>query len=82
MPTATVGAPLLASDLWVAMAQVLTPFWNGVGLPALSVPMGFTEAGLPLGLQLAGPAFSEARLLRLGDAYQQRTDWHLRTPPL
>ena len=81
MPTATAGAPLLASDLWVAMAQVLTPFWNGVGLPALSVPMGFTPAGLPLGLQLAGPAFSEAQLLRVGDAYQQRTDWHLRMPP-
>jgi aspartyl-tRNA(Asn)/glutamyl-tRNA(Gln) amidotransferase subunit A len=64
------------------MAQVLTPFWNGVGLPALSVPMGFSAGGLPLGLQIAGPAFSEALLLRVGDAYQRRTDWHLRRPPL
>jgi aspartyl-tRNA(Asn)/glutamyl-tRNA(Gln) amidotransferase subunit A len=81
MPTATVGAPRLESDLWPVMEHVLTPFWNGVGLPALSVPMGFSEGELPLGLQIAGPAFAEALLLRVGDAYQQRTDWHLRQPP-
>jgi Asp-tRNA(Asn)/Glu-tRNA(Gln) amidotransferase A subunit family amidase len=59
---------------------VYTPFWNGAGLPALSVPIGFTDAGLPIGMQLGGRAFDEAGVLRAGDAFQQRTDWHLRVP--
>jgi aspartyl-tRNA(Asn)/glutamyl-tRNA(Gln) amidotransferase subunit A len=50
------------------------------GLPALSVPCGFDEKGLPVGLQLMGPHFSEARLLGAAHRYQQATDWHLRVP--
>ncbi|HZM34422.1 MAG TPA: Asp-tRNA(Asn)/Glu-tRNA(Gln) amidotransferase subunit GatA [Burkholderiales bacterium] len=50
------------------------------GLPALSLPCGFDGKGLPVGLQLMGPAFSEARLLGAGYRYQQATDWHLRVP--
>ena len=50
------------------------------GLPALSVPCGFDEKGLPVGLQLMGPAFSEARLLGVAHRYQQASDWHLRVP--
>jgi len=50
------------------------------GLPGLSVPCGFDEAGLPVGLQLMGTYFSEARLLGVADAYQRATDWHLRVP--
>ena len=50
------------------------------GLPALSVPCGFDERGLPVGLQMMGPHFSEARLLGAAHAYQQATDWHLRVP--
>jgi aspartyl-tRNA(Asn)/glutamyl-tRNA(Gln) amidotransferase subunit A len=53
-----------------------------VGNPVLVVPMGFTEAGLPLSMQIAGPAFGEAGVLAVGDAFQQRTDWHLRVPTL
>ena len=50
------------------------------GLPALSIPCGFDAAGLPVGLQLTGNYFSEARLLGIAHRYQQATDWHLRVP--
>lgn len=50
------------------------------GLPALSVPCGLDRAGLPIGLQLMGPHFSEARLLGVAAQYQEATDWHLRVP--
>jgi aspartyl-tRNA(Asn)/glutamyl-tRNA(Gln) amidotransferase subunit A len=50
------------------------------GLPALSIPCGFDAAGLPVGLQLMGKAFSEALLLGAAHRYQQDTDWHLRVP--
>ena len=50
------------------------------GLPALSIPCGFDEKGLPVGLQLTGPHFSERRLLGAAHLYQQATDWHLRVP--
>lgn len=52
------------------------------GMPALSVPCGFSADGLPVGMQLVGGAFGEAMLLRIGHAYQQATDWHLKAPPL
>ena len=50
------------------------------GLPALSIPCGFDGKGLPVGLQLIGDYFSEARLLGGAQRYQQATDWHLRVP--
>jgi aspartyl-tRNA(Asn)/glutamyl-tRNA(Gln) amidotransferase subunit A len=50
------------------------------GLPALSVPCGFDDKGLPVGLQLTGAHFSEARLLGAAHRYQQATDWHRRVP--
>ena len=53
---------------------------NLSGLPAISIPCGRTEAGLPIGFQLQGPALSESKLLRAGNVYQQNTDWHLQTP--
>ncbi len=49
------------------------------GVPALALPCGFHQ-GLPVGMQLIGPHFSESRLLALGADYQRATDWHLRTP--
>lgn len=61
---------------------VFTEYWNCVGNPVVAVPMGFTAGGLPLSMQLAGPAFGEATILAAGDAYQQATDWHLRVPEL
>jgi len=50
------------------------------GLPGLSIPCGFDKKGLPVGLQLMGNYFSEARLLGAAHRYQQATDWHLRVP--
>ena len=50
------------------------------GLPALSVPCGFDRRGLPVGLQIAGNHFSEARLLNVAHRYQKATDWHRRVP--
>jgi aspartyl-tRNA(Asn)/glutamyl-tRNA(Gln) amidotransferase subunit A len=51
-----------------------------LGLPALSVPCGFNEAGLPIAFQLIGRPFSEAKLCNLGSAYQDATDWHNQIP--
>jgi len=61
---------------------VYTVTANLAGLPGLSLPCGFDGSGLPIGLQLIGPAFEEERLLRVGHAYQQATGWHLRAPAL
>jgi aspartyl-tRNA(Asn)/glutamyl-tRNA(Gln) amidotransferase subunit A len=55
--------------------------WNLYGLPSISVPCGFTAGGLPIGLQITGPAAREDLVLKLADAYQQSTDWHRRRPP-
>ena len=52
------------------------------GICGLSVPCGFDGQGLPIGLQLLGPAFGEDRVLRAGHVYQQATDWHTRRPKL
>ena len=51
-----------------------------LGLPAISIPCGFDSNGLPIGLQLIGRPFAEPTLLRLADAYQRESDWHLRRP--
>ncbi|KQX19717.1 MULTISPECIES: amidase [unclassified Sphingomonas] len=59
-----------------------TAYWNAVGNPALTVPMGFNAEGLPLSLQLGARPFDETLLVQVGDAYQQATDWHLIIPPL
>ena len=57
------------------------PF-NVWGLPAITVPCGFTRAGLPIGLQIAGPHWQEAAVLRLAHAYEQATEWHQRSPAI
>jgi aspartyl-tRNA(Asn)/glutamyl-tRNA(Gln) amidotransferase subunit A len=54
--------------------------WSLAGTPALSLPCGFDEAGLPFGLQLVAPRWGEAGLMGAGKAYQDVTDWHLRSP--
>src|SRR5207302_5900886 len=55
---------------------------NIAGLPAISVPCGFTATNLPLGLQIIGPAFDEALLLRIAYAYEQSNSWYQRHPRL
>jgi aspartyl-tRNA(Asn)/glutamyl-tRNA(Gln) amidotransferase subunit A len=57
------------------------PF-NAYGLPAITVPCGFSKNGLPIGLEIAGPRFGETEVLALAHAYRQATDWHNRRPPL
>ncbi|WP_411339334.1 amidase [Sphingopyxis sp. J-6] len=57
-----------------------TMIFNLVGLPALSVPCGLSKDGLPIGLTIAGPRFSEAKLLALGAAYERRAGWRGRRP--
>jgi len=62
--------------------RIVTMPFSLSGIPALSVPCGFSTGGLPLALQIAGKPFDEATVLRAGAAYQQATDWHLRKPPI
>jgi aspartyl-tRNA(Asn)/glutamyl-tRNA(Gln) amidotransferase subunit A len=83
MPTEPITATPIEgnpADHPVYRVRNTIPF-NFLGLPALSVPAGFSEAGLPVVLQIVAKAFDEATLLRIGHAYQQATDWHRRRPP-
>jgi aspartyl-tRNA(Asn)/glutamyl-tRNA(Gln) amidotransferase subunit A len=68
--------------LQMYLADVFTVSANLAGLPAISVPCGFTAGGLPIGLQLTGRSFDEATVLRVADAYERDTDWSQRRPPL
>jgi aspartyl-tRNA(Asn)/glutamyl-tRNA(Gln) amidotransferase subunit A len=63
------------------LSDVYTVSANLAGLPGVSVPCGFTSAGLPIGLQLLAPPFEEERLLRAARMYEAVTDWHTRRPP-
>jgi len=60
------------------LADIYTVALNLAGIPGLSVPCGFDDAGMPIGLQVVGPAFSEAKLLRIARMHEARTDWHAR----
>ena len=64
-----------------ALVRVNRPA-NFTGHPAISIPCGFTREGLPLGLQLIGPRWSEAKLLAIALAYEEATEWHTRHPVL
>jgi aspartyl-tRNA(Asn)/glutamyl-tRNA(Gln) amidotransferase subunit A len=68
--------------LAMKLSDILTIPVNMAGIPALSLPCGFSEGGLPIGLQLIGPAFSEETLLRIAYTYEQATDWHTRRAAL
>ena len=59
-----------------------TGAFNNYGIPAISVPCGFTSNELPVGLMIAGPRFSEAKVLALANAFERATSWHTRKPPL
>jgi aspartyl-tRNA(Asn)/glutamyl-tRNA(Gln) amidotransferase subunit A len=62
-----------------AAVRYLAPF-NLTGLPALSIPCGFSSKGLPIGMQIAGRAYDESTILRLGHEYENATEWHMRLP--
>jgi aspartyl-tRNA(Asn)/glutamyl-tRNA(Gln) amidotransferase subunit A len=66
---------------FLAVSHNTRPF-NYLGLPVLSVPCGLDPNGCPIGLQIVGRPFAEARVLTVGDAYQRDTDWHSRLPPV
>ncbi|MGV9803046.1 amidase [Mycobacterium sp. NPDC003449] len=70
-----------ASPDWTSWTPYTYPF-NLTQQPALSVPCGFSASGLPIGLQIVGPRHSDALVLRVGQAYQNATDWHHRMPAL
>jgi aspartyl-tRNA(Asn)/glutamyl-tRNA(Gln) amidotransferase subunit A len=85
MPTVGFTAPLVSEspDMIAAthrLTRLCTP-WSFAGLPAISVPCGLVD-GMPIGLQIVGPQWSEARLLATGIAFQEVTDHHGRTPAL
>ena len=66
--------------LQMYLEDIYTLSTNLAGLPAMSVPCGFSKEGMPIGMQLIGNYFSEARLLQVAHQYQLASDWHLRTP--
>jgi aspartyl-tRNA(Asn)/glutamyl-tRNA(Gln) amidotransferase subunit A len=85
LPTTPIPAPPIEETGAIEAARQLTRFtspFNLTGLPALSVPCGFTESGLPIGLQIVSKHWSEAKILRAGYAFEQATEWHLRKPGL
>jgi len=71
-----------ADPLKMYMDDMYTVSANLAGLPGISVPCGFSQTGMPIGLQLLGPAFEEGRLLHAARQYEQATDWHTRHPEL
>lgn len=84
-PASEIESELRAVELSLSMSLVLTRFtnpFNLTGLPALSVPCGFTSQGLPVGLQTVGGPWDEVTLLRVGHTYEQATEWHTRRPLL
>ncbi|MBU1088246.1 MAG: Asp-tRNA(Asn)/Glu-tRNA(Gln) amidotransferase subunit GatA [Candidatus Omnitrophica bacterium] len=62
------------------LSDIFTISANLSGIPAISIPCGFTQDNLPVGLQILGKAFDEQMLFKVGHAYQQLTDWHTRVP--
>jgi aspartyl-tRNA(Asn)/glutamyl-tRNA(Gln) amidotransferase subunit A len=62
------------------LSDIYTVSVNLAGLPAVSIPAGFDARGLPVGLQIIGQYFGEAKLLNVAHKYQQATDWHRRVP--
>ncbi|HEY4393557.1 MAG TPA: Asp-tRNA(Asn)/Glu-tRNA(Gln) amidotransferase subunit GatA [Polyangia bacterium] len=67
--------------LQMYLADIFTVAADLAGIPALSLPCGFSKAGLPIGLQVIGPTLGEEICFRVGGAYEARTDWHQRLPP-
>ena len=85
LPTTPIPAPAVEGNDAVEQAGRLTRFtapFNLAGLPAISIPCGFTEVGLPIGLQIVSRAWGDAKVLNAGYAFEQATEWHKRRPTL
>jgi aspartyl-tRNA(Asn)/glutamyl-tRNA(Gln) amidotransferase subunit A len=78
LPTTPIPAPLIEGTGAIQAARQLTRFtspFNLTGLPALSVPCGFTNTGLPVGLQIIAKHWGEAKILQAGHAFEEATEW-------
>jgi aspartyl-tRNA(Asn)/glutamyl-tRNA(Gln) amidotransferase subunit A len=84
LPTTPIAAlPIEDIQNSASQAPALTRFtapFNLAGIPALSLPCGFTKSGLPIGLQIVSGPWQEAKVLRAGHAFEQATEWHKRKP--
>jgi len=89
----TPTTPILPQTVEEAVSNPTVPAPGGVapslrntqpfdiyGLPTISIPCGFSRAGLPIGLQISGPRLGESRVLALAHAFEQATEWHRRAP--
>jgi len=84
-PSTPIVAPAIAGNDAVEQAARLTRFtapFNLTGLPAISVPCGFNQEGLPIGLQIISRAWGDAKVLNAAYAYEQSTEWHKRRPEI
>jgi aspartyl-tRNA(Asn)/glutamyl-tRNA(Gln) amidotransferase subunit A len=84
-PTLPIVAPLISDSLDNGIRGQLTAntrLYNVLGSPVCALPCGFSAAGLPIGLSIAGRSFDEATVLDVALAYEQATDWHKRRPPV
>ena len=90
-PTEPITAPeilapkVLAGEQEIGVVGALTQYtrpYNINGFPAISVPCGFSDTNMPIGLQLAGKPFDEMTVLRAAHAYEQASNWHTQRPPL
>ena len=90
-PTEPITAPKVGEDTVVVDGEekptlnqlvLLNRSFNVTGMPSISVPCGFDEQGLPVGLQIAGKPFDEATVLKVAYAYEQATSWHERRPDI
>jgi aspartyl-tRNA(Asn)/glutamyl-tRNA(Gln) amidotransferase subunit A len=68
--------------LTMYLSDIYTIAANLAGIPSISVPCGFDENNLPIGLQILSPAFSEDKLLRIARMYEKETDWHRARPDI
>lgn len=85
LPATPISAPLIEGSDALSQARSLTRFtapFNLTGLPAISLPCGFSEAGLPIGMQIVCRAWDEMKLLQIAQAFENATGWHLRHPDL
>ena len=84
-PTTPIAAPTIKGHDAVEQAGRLTRFtapFNLAGLPALSIPCGFTKENLPIGLQIVSRAWADAKVLNAGYAFEQETKWHTQLPEI
>ena len=90
-PTTAIPAPPLDQSSYAIQGKPVTPSYalgaftrpfNQTGMPAITVPCGFTSDGLPIGLQVAGRPFGEGTVLRVAYTFERHTEWHKRRPQL